>query len=85
MRTLTIEAANSESARGFQQALTGFQVELAENPQGSYLLKVTVNGDDRQIIELLNAIETHVTQRGDGPARLDLDGHSYTMHPQQPE
>jgi len=83
MRTLIIEAASPDSARDFQQALTAFQTELLQSEDGVYQVKVTLGGEDREIITLLNTIEAHISQRRDGPARLDLDGNSYTMHPQR--
>ena len=31
--------------------------------------------------EVLNALEAYVTRRGEGPARVNLGGHDYTMYP----
>jgi hypothetical protein len=81
MRTLTIEASSAESARAFVDALAGFDVSLAESETGGYLVEVKVSGDDQEVVDLLDALEEHVTNRGHGPAQFEVEGHAYTLHP----
>ena len=78
---LTIKAGTRESAHGFMAGLSGFQAELLETEDGIYLVQITVRGGDREIVALLNALEHYVTNRGDGPAEVGLDGRSYKLHP----
>ena len=82
MRSLTIEARRIESARGLCDALRKFQPELTEHSAGGYLVRVEFGESDREVLTVLDVIQDHVATRGGGPARLSLDGHSYTMHPQ---
>jgi hypothetical protein len=79
MRTLTIEAASPESASDFCLALSGFNAQSSETEDGKHLVSVKVSSD-KQIIELLNTLEAHVSRRG-RKAHIDLDGHNYTLHP----
>ena len=81
MRTLTIKAANLESARGFLSGLAGFRAELLEAEDGSFDVTITLARGDREIIALLNALEDYVTERGQGPAEVDLSGRTYKLHP----
>jgi hypothetical protein len=80
MRTLTIEAASLQSARNLYEALSEFKVELIEYEEDRHRVSVDLSGGDRHIVRVLDAVERHVTERGDGPARLGLDGRSYTLH-----
>jgi hypothetical protein len=36
---------------------------------------------EREIVAALNAIEQDLSERRADPARIELDGRSYTMHP----
>ena len=81
MRTLTIEAETLESARGLYDALQGFEVELIEAENGIYRVKLTLGRGDKDTLAALNAIERHVTDRNAGPARILMDGSTYTLHP----
>jgi hypothetical protein len=82
MQKLTVDATTNEVARGLFGALTGFSPEIVERPHGGYQVVVPLGGSDAQLTELLSALERHVTDRRDGPARIDLDGRSYTLHAQ---
>jgi hypothetical protein len=62
------------------ECLRGFEAELVEHEDGRYDVQVSLNGD-RDINRVLGAIDTHVTERADGPARLDLDGRRYLIEP----
>lgn len=60
--------------------LGGFEAELVTDGDGRYDVQVSLH-DDRDINRVLGAIDTHVTERADGPARLDLDGRHYLIEP----
>jgi len=79
MNTITIEAATPESAVGLYAALGPFGAELRKGADGRRFIDVEFGGD-RQIVDVLNAMD-YVTERDDGPARVALDGHNYTLHP----
>jgi hypothetical protein len=81
MRSLTIEAVSADSAQGFRSALSEFETELVETEDGRYLVKVALTGSDRAIVLVLHALEDYLTRRGDGPAKLRLEGTEYTMRP----
>lgn len=84
MQTLTIKAVSLESAEGFMSGLAGFHAELLGSDDASYVVQITVEGGDREIIALLNALEDYVTHRGDGPAEVGLRGRTYKLHPTDP-
>jgi hypothetical protein len=86
MQRLTVDASTNEVAQGVYSALAGFWPEIVERPDGGYEVVVALGGSDTQIIEVLSALERHVTERGNGPAKIDLEGRSYTLHaqPEQP-
>jgi uncharacterized protein (UPF0262 family) len=77
---LTIGPASLERARAMLECLRGFEAELVESEDGRYDVQVSLD-DDRDISRVLGAIDTHVTERADGPARLDLDGRHYLIEP----
>jgi hypothetical protein len=79
MERLTIKAVSPESGRAMLAALSGFHAELLEAADGSEIV-VTMDGDS-EIVAVLNALERHVTERKSGPAQVELDGHSYVVHP----
>jgi hypothetical protein len=80
LQTLTIGPASLEKAQGMLEWLRGFEAELVEREDGRYDVQVSLD-DDRDINRVLGAIDTHVTERADGPARLDLDGRHYLIEP----
>jgi hypothetical protein len=80
VQTLTIGPASLERAQAMLECLRGFEAELVENEDGRYDVQVNLNGE-RDINHVLGAIDTHVTERADGPARLDLDGRRYLIQP----
>ena len=84
MKTLTIKATSEESARGFLSGLTGFDAELLQGEDGSYLVEIALGGPDVEIVAVLNALEDYVSRRGEGPAEVDLSGRSYKLHPTDP-
>ena len=62
------------------ECLGGFEAEVVESEDGRYDVQVILAGD-REINRVLGAIDTHVSERADGPARLDLDGRRYLIAP----
>ena len=82
MQTLKIEAASPASAHAMIDALAEFQAELVEDPDGRSEVVVTLGGGDQNIVKVLNALERYVTERANEPARIELEGRKYTMHPE---
>jgi hypothetical protein len=80
VHTLTIGAASLQSARGFLDSLDGFRAELVETAPDQYEVRIDLRGKG-EIHEALRAIDSHVTERADGPASVDLDGQRYTVEP----
>ena len=80
MQTLTIGPASPEKAQAMLECLRGFEAELVECEDGRYDVQVRLKVD-RDINLVLGAIDTYVTERADGPARLDLDGRHYLIEP----
>lgn len=81
MQSLIIEAVSRESARGFMAALAEFETELVEAESGRCQVRVALVGSDRVIVSALRALEDYITARGDGAAKVVLDGKTYTMQP----
>ena len=81
MESLTIHAVNRESAEGYCGRLYGFGATLIEIESGHYGVRVPLMGSDRQTVAVLRALELYVTERDDGPARVEFNGHRYTMNP----
>jgi hypothetical protein len=81
MEKLSILAATPQSARGLYEALSAFRTDLLETEDQRYRVDITLVGGDREIIDVLNAIEHYVTERGTEPARITLSGRTYSMHP----
>jgi hypothetical protein len=79
-QTLTIGPGSLERARAMLECLGGFEVELVESEDGRYDVQVSL-ASDRDINRVLAAIDTYVSERADGPARLDLDGRRYLIEP----
>jgi hypothetical protein len=82
MQTLRIEAASTASAHAMTDALAEFQAELVETEDGRSEVVVTLRGGDQDIVKVLNALERYVTERAKGPARIELEGRKYSMHPE---
>jgi hypothetical protein len=82
VETLTIQAASRGSAQAMLAALSEFGAG-SDRDHGRCEVVVNLRGSDREIVTVLNALEAYVTQRARGPARLELNGRSYVMHPEQ--
>ena|SRR5689334_2785071 len=81
MKQLSIDAASPESARAMIAALSDFKAELREGPRGDQVV-VELDGDHTEIVGVLNALQQYVTERAGGPARVELGGKQYAMHPE---
>ena len=80
MDRLTIHAASAQSGRAMLAALAGFRAELSDGPEGCQVV-VMLDRDEAKITAVLNALARHVNERSVGPARVELDGRIYAMHP----
>jgi hypothetical protein len=79
MQTLTVEASTLDVAEGLYDALADFHPEVVERVAGGYEVAVSLRGNDAEIVAILSALERHVSERGDGPARIGLEGRRYTL------
>jgi hypothetical protein len=80
MDRLTIHAASPETGHAMLAALSGFRAELLQSADGCQVV-VTLGRDDAEITAVLSALEAYVTERSGGPARVELNGRAYVMHP----
>jgi hypothetical protein len=80
VRAFTIKAKNLESAQSLFDALRRFDPALEGGASEGYCVSVDVSGQDRRIIEVLDALQEHVLER-QSSAKVELDGRSYTVHP----
>lgn len=80
MDSLTIHAASPETGHAMLSALSGFRAELLQSADGCQVV-VTLGRDDAEITAVLSALEGYVTERAGGPARVELNGRPYVMHP----
>jgi hypothetical protein len=81
MESLVIHAASRQSAEAFCSALAGFDPQLIVGEDGRCQVEIPVGQSNKKILEALSALEACVSMRADGPARLDVDGQRYTLHP----
>jgi hypothetical protein len=79
VRTLTIEATSLASARGFYEALASLGAELVDDVNGTYEVRIPLDGKDSTIVTVLQLLEEHVATRGGSSARIGLDGRSYLL------
>jgi hypothetical protein len=80
MEKLTIHAATPESAQAILAALSAFRAELVET-DGRREVVVPLGRSDRDVVAVLNALELYVTERGSGPALVELGDQTYVMQP----
>jgi hypothetical protein len=81
MRTLTVGASSLEVANRLYSALSQFHPEVIGNEDEGYAVTVALRAGDQWILRVLDAIERYVSERKDGPVRVEVDGHSVTVHP----
>jgi hypothetical protein len=73
--------ARAASARGLYETRSALRTDLLESEDQRYLVEIKLVGGDREIVDVLNALERYVTERGTEPARITLSGRTYSMHP----
>jgi hypothetical protein len=81
MESLVIHAASPESAEAFCTALSEFDPKLTLGENGRCQVEIPLARSNQKILAALNALEAYVSTRSDGPARLQLAGQQYTLHP----
>jgi hypothetical protein len=79
MQSLTIHAATAYSAQALAAALSQFDSKAIE-ANGNYEVTVTLGRSDREIVDVLNALEVYVTELANGPAQIEFEGREYTLH-----
>ena len=45
-----------------------------------YRVSIELGSSDGEIVAVLDVLEKHVSERTTEPARVELDGHRYTLH-----
>ena len=79
IQSLTIHAATAYSAQALAAALSQFDSKAIE-ADGNYEVTVTLGRSDREIVDVLNALELYVTELSNGPAHIEYEGREYTLH-----
>jgi hypothetical protein len=80
MQTITIEAVSPDTAFALRNALSGFRAELRVTEDGRSYVEVTLGQSDREVLEVLYAIEDYVTQRAAGPGWTEVTGREVALH-----
>lgn len=80
VQSLTVHTASSATAREIHAALSAFRTELLEGRDGRCEIAVLLGRGDSEVVAVLDALERYVTERADGPARVDFNGRSYVMY-----
>ena len=80
MQTITIEAVTPDSAFELRNALSEFRAELRVTEDGRSYVEVTLGQSDREVLEVLYAIEDYVTQRAADPALTGVTGREAALH-----
>jgi hypothetical protein len=80
MRSFTIMAKTRESAQSLFDALQRFDPSLGGSSRDGYFVSVDVGGNDRRILEVLDAIHEHV-EKGHTLTRVEVDGRGYIVRP----
>ena len=80
MRAFTVKARNLESAQALFDALRRFDPALLGNSSEGYSVSIDVGGNERRLLEVLDAIQEHARER-QAATRVRLDGKDYTVHP----
>ena len=82
MQSFTVHAATAYSARAIAAALSQFDSE-STSVDGHYEVTVRLGDEDREVVDVLSALELYVTERANGPAHIDFAGREYTLHPER--
>jgi hypothetical protein len=80
MRAITVETSSVGPARSLYNALIDFHPELSGAEHEGYTVSVELGSSESRVLDVLRAIEEHVTEANSGPARMTVDGRRYTMH-----
>jgi hypothetical protein len=80
MRAFMIKAKTRESAQSLFEALRRFDPALGGSSRDGYFVSVDVGGNDRRILEVLDAIHEHV-EKGHSLTRVEIDGRQSTINP----
>lgn len=80
MQSLTIHAASPSTGRAILTALSAFETEMLQDGDGHCEVAVRLGRDDSEVVAVLNALEQYVTERANGPARVDFNGRRYVMY-----
>ena len=59
----------------------GFRAELVDAEDGRHYVGIEVEGS-WELVNVLRAIERHVTQRNSSPTRIEAFGRDYTLQPE---
>jgi hypothetical protein len=81
MRAFVIEAKSLESAQALYNALSEFHADLSASDGDGYRVTVELGSNDHGVLAVLDTVQEFVSARNDGPARLELGGRQYTVHP----
>jgi hypothetical protein len=82
MQSLTIYALSADSARAMAAALGEFRCARSE-ANGKHELVVTFRNGDQDLVQVLSTLASHITELGDGAARVEFEGRRYTMMPER--
>jgi hypothetical protein len=80
VRAFTIKARTLDSAQSLFDALRRFDPALGGIASDGYSVSLDVGESDRRILEVLDAIHTHV-EKGHSLVRVQLDGRHYSINP----
>jgi hypothetical protein len=80
MCAFMITAKTRESAQSLFEALRRFDPALGGSSRDGYFVSVDVGGNDRRILEVLDAIHEHV-EKGHSLTRVEIDGRQSTINP----
>ena len=80
MQSLTVHTASPATGRAVLAALSTFRTELLEARDGHCEIAVLLGRGDSEVVAVISALEQYVTERADGPARVDFNGRTYVMY-----
>jgi hypothetical protein len=80
MRTFMIKVETRESAQSLFEVLRRFGPALGGSSRDGYFVSVDVGGNDRRILQILDAIHEQV-EKGLTLTRVELDKRAYTVRP----
>jgi hypothetical protein len=81
MQALTVRASSFEVAQGLYAALLDYGPEIIGDDSEGYQVSVSLQGGDRRIIGILDALEEHVSKQNKS-AQVQLGPRTYVLHPE---